>query len=70
VISWFQAFAFKRNSYRYIGEVPLDPAIRETSDDGRPIAVSRPDSEVARLYAAMAKRLIEKTKPFEEAEES
>lgn len=49
-----------------LGEVALDPAIGTTSDQGRPIAVSMPDSEVGRLYATMAKRLIEKTKPFED----
>ena len=47
-----------------LGEVPLESGIRETSDEGRPIAVSKPDSQVGRLYAAMARRLIEKTKPF------
>ncbi len=31
----------------FLGEVPLDMAIRETSDDGRPITVSQPDSPYA-----------------------
>lgn len=49
-----------------LGEVPLEPGIRETSDEGRPISVFRPESEAGKLYAAMAARLIEKTTPFDE----
>ena len=41
----------------FLGEVPLDIAIRETSDEGRPIVVSQPDSEHAKLFRAMAERL-------------
>ena len=41
----------------FLGEVPLDIAIRETSDDGHPIVVSQPDSEHAKLFRAMAERL-------------
>jgi ATP-binding protein involved in chromosome partitioning len=38
----------------FLGEVPLDIAIRETSDEGRPIVVSQPDTEHAKLFRAMA----------------
>ena len=47
-----------------LAEVPLDQRIRERSDEGRPIAVSDPESAAGRLYAAVARRLIEKTTPF------
>ena len=33
----------------FLGEVPLDLAIRETSDEGRPITVSQPDSPTPNL---------------------
>jgi ATP-binding protein involved in chromosome partitioning len=44
----------------FLGEVPLDIAIRETSDDGQPIVMSRPDSEHAKVYRQIAARVWEK----------
>ncbi|MEA2782533.1 MAG: ATP-binding protein involved in chromosome partitioning [Rhodospirillaceae bacterium] len=44
----------------FLGEVPLDMAIRETSDDGRPIVVSQPDSAHAATYRAIAERVWQK----------
>ncbi|QQP90387.1 iron-sulfur cluster carrier protein ApbC [Skermanella sp. TT6] len=41
----------------FLGEVPLDIAIRETSDDGQPIVMSRPDSEHAKVYREIAARV-------------
>jgi ATP-binding protein involved in chromosome partitioning len=38
----------------FLGEVPLDMAIRETSDEGRPIVVSQPDGPHAAAYRAIA----------------
>jgi ATP-binding protein involved in chromosome partitioning len=44
----------------FLGEIPLDMAIRETSDSGQPITVSRPDSEHAEAYRKIAARVWEK----------
>jgi ATP-binding protein involved in chromosome partitioning len=41
----------------FLGEVPLDLAIRETSDDGNPITVSDPGSAHARLFREIAARV-------------
>jgi ATP-binding protein involved in chromosome partitioning len=41
----------------FLGEVPLDIAIRETSDDGHPITVSQPDSPYAQTFRAIAARV-------------
>ncbi|MDD2861837.1 MAG: Mrp/NBP35 family ATP-binding protein [Acidiphilium sp.] len=38
----------------FLGEVPLLPAIRATSDEGTPIAVSAPQSEAGQAFAAVA----------------
>jgi ATP-binding protein involved in chromosome partitioning len=38
----------------FLGEIPLALAIRETSDEGKPIVVSQPNSEHARAYRAIA----------------
>ncbi len=44
----------------FLGELPLDIEIRETSDGGRPIVVSKPDSPHAKTYVAVAQRIWEK----------
>lgn len=44
----------------FLGEVPLDIEIRETSDEGRPIVVSNPDAPHAKAYNAIAQRIWDK----------
>ncbi|MEO3428696.1 iron-sulfur cluster carrier protein ApbC [Pelagibius sp. CAU 1746] len=44
----------------FLGEIPLDIEIRETSDDGRPVTVSKPDTPNAQVFLAIAKRVWEK----------
>jgi ATP-binding protein involved in chromosome partitioning len=44
----------------FLGEIPLDIVIRETSDGGRPIVVSDPDNAHAKAYMAIARRIWEK----------
>jgi ATP-binding protein involved in chromosome partitioning len=44
----------------FLGEVPLDLVIRETSDSGHPIAVSDPASPYALLFREIAARLWQK----------
>jgi ATP-binding protein involved in chromosome partitioning len=41
----------------YLGEIPLDIHIRETSDDGRPIVATEPDSVHARHYIDIARMI-------------
>jgi ATP-binding protein involved in chromosome partitioning len=38
----------------FLGEIPLDIAIRETSDSGRPVVATDPDSAHAKAYRAIA----------------
>ena len=42
----------------FLGEIPLQMAIRETSDDGTPIVASQPDSAPAKSYQAIAETLL------------
>jgi ATP-binding protein involved in chromosome partitioning len=44
----------------FLGEIPLDMIIRETSDGGRPIVDSEPESEHAQSYRAIADMVWEK----------
>jgi ATP-binding protein involved in chromosome partitioning len=50
----------ERLGVEFLGEVPLDILIRETSDAGQPIVVSHPDCEHAAIFRRMATRLAEK----------
>ncbi|TAL02971.1 MAG: iron-sulfur cluster carrier protein ApbC [Rhodospirillaceae bacterium] len=44
----------------FLGEIPLDIKIRETSDGGHPIVVAEPDGPHAKAYGVIAARLWEK----------
>ena len=41
----------------FLGEIPLDIRIRETSDDGRPIVATEPDSVHAKHYIDIARTI-------------
>jgi ATP-binding protein involved in chromosome partitioning len=43
----------------FLGEVPLEMAIRESSDAGAPVVVSQPDGPHAKVYRDIAARVIE-----------
>jgi ATP-binding protein involved in chromosome partitioning len=49
-----------RLATEFLGEIPLDIAIRVTSDEGKPIVLSDPKSKHAEAYRAIAKRLWDK----------
>lgn len=54
-----QATAEEMNM-EFLGKVPLMTEIRETSDEGNPLVISRPDCEVSQIYERIAHRIIEK----------
>jgi len=41
----------------FLGEIPLVPAIRETSDAGAPIVATQPDSVEAKAFLAVAQKI-------------
>jgi ATP-binding protein involved in chromosome partitioning len=43
----------------FLGEVPIDLALRQGGDDGRPVTAATPESPIAVVFAAMARRLTE-----------
>jgi ATP-binding protein involved in chromosome partitioning len=44
----------------FLGEVPLQMEIRETSDSGAPVVVSKPDGPEARIYVDIARKVWER----------
>lgn len=49
----------KKFKTQVIGEIPIEPAIREGGDDGKPIVLFKPQSETAKRYQCSAKKLWE-----------
>jgi ATP-binding protein involved in chromosome partitioning len=43
----------------FLGEVPIDLALRQGGDDGRPVTAAEPESPIAGVFATMARRLAE-----------
>ncbi len=50
----------ERLGVAFLGEVPLEMQIRETSDSGRPVVVSDPDGPQAKVYRAIARKVRER----------
>ena len=44
----------------FLGEIPLDPRVREGGDAGVPVCVAHPDSHAARAFRSIALRLLQK----------
>jgi ATP-binding protein involved in chromosome partitioning len=42
----------------FLGEVPLDPAVREAGDIGRPTTLALPESPAGRAFTAIAERVL------------
>ncbi|MEW9808560.1 Mrp/NBP35 family ATP-binding protein [Mesorhizobium sp. ZMM04-5] len=47
----------ERLGVTFLGEVPLQMGIRETSDSGEPVVVSKPDGQEAAIYRAIAAKV-------------
>jgi ATP-binding protein involved in chromosome partitioning len=44
----------------FLGEIPLVPSIRETSDAGTPIVALKPESAEARAFLALASEVAQR----------
>jgi ATP-binding protein involved in chromosome partitioning len=44
----------------FLGQVPLDPRVRQGGDQGIPLVVSHPETPAAKVFLAIAARLLEK----------
>ena len=52
--AWEEA---KQLGVPFLGEVPLTISVRETSDEGKPIVATDPDSEIAKAYREIAEQV-------------
>ncbi len=60
--------AAKKFEIPFLGRVPLDPAIREGGDQGRPIVTNNPDSPQTQAFFQIARALIGQIKQGEQKE--
>ena len=44
----------------FLGAIPMHPAVREGGDSGRPVVADQPDSEYAKIIAAIAGHLAQR----------
>ena len=50
----------ERLGVTFLGEVPLEMGIRESSDDGRPVVAAKPDGAEAKIYRDIAAKVWER----------
>ena len=41
----------------FLGEIPINPLVGETSDNGKPIVEANPDHEISKIYIEFAKKI-------------
>ncbi|CAB4321895.1 unnamed protein product [Prunus armeniaca] len=54
----------------FAGEIPLEVGIRQGSDDGVPIVISAPDSDVSKAYVDMAQKVVDRLEELSKEEQS
>jgi ATP-binding protein involved in chromosome partitioning len=60
----------ERVGVTFLGEVPLEMKIRETSDEGTPVVASEPDGPHARVYRDIAAKVSERLSAEQQASET
>lgn len=51
-------------------QIPLEPAIREGSDEGVPIVVSNPDSIVSKAYVDVAQKVVKRLEDLSKTDQT
>lgn len=51
-------------------QIPLEVGIRQGSDDGVPIVISAPDSDVSKAYVDMAQKVVDRLEELSKEEQS
>ena len=44
-------------SKEFLGEIPIDPEVGKSGDQGKPIVESNPDNEISKIYLDFAKKI-------------
>lgn len=43
---------------KLLGEIPVDPNVRIAGDNGKPISISNPESDISKIFKSISKKLI------------
>ncbi|BFG43036.1 hypothetical protein CerSpe_293110 [Prunus speciosa] len=54
----------------FAGEIPLEVGIRQGSDDGVPMVISAPDSDVSKAYVDIAQKVVDRLEELAKEEQS
>ena len=54
----------------FLGSIPVDPRIRLSGDEGKPFVIKYPDSEAAKNFRAIVRRIEEEINKSNDATES
>ncbi|PON37979.1 Mrp/NBP35 ATP-binding protein [Parasponia andersonii] len=54
----------------FLGEIPLEPTIREGCDEGIPIVISTPDSVVSKAYVDVAHKVVNRLEELSKEEQT
>ncbi|XP_062080707.1 iron-sulfur protein required for NADH dehydrogenase, mitochondrial isoform X2 [Humulus lupulus] len=54
----------------FLGEIPLEPAIREGCDEGVPLVISAPNSAVSKAYVDLAHKVVNKLEKMSNEEQT
>ena len=41
----------------FLGEIPINPEVGKTSDEGKPLVEANPDHEISKIYLDFAKKI-------------
>ena len=44
-------------SKEFLGEIPIDPEVGKSGDQGKPVVESNPDSEISKIYINFANKI-------------
>ena len=60
----------ERQNIDFLGEIPIDPYLRETSDKGTPITAKEPDHDISQAFIDIAKKVATKIEQANAAAEA
>ena len=46
-----------KNLIKNLGEIPINPEVGKTGDNGKPIVEENPDHEISKIYLNFAKKI-------------
>ena len=55
-MSW-KCSALQEFEKEFLGEIPINPEVGKTSDEGKPLVEANPDHEISKIYLDFANKI-------------